>query len=441
MRAQWSSRFNFIMAATGAAVGLGAIWKFPYMAGDNGGGAFVLFYLLCTLFLGIPAMMAEILLGRLGRANPMRALKRLALEAKSHPAWQWVGLWGALGLLLVLSFYSVIAGWAIAYMFKALFGQLSHISPSNVGHEWQAFLSQPLELMLWHGVFMLLTLSVVARGLKGGLEAASRIMMPGLFVILALLMGYSAWIGDVGAAIDFLLKPNFSELTSEVMIDALGQSLFNLAVGAGCMLVYGCYVPEDSKIAHNVSLIALLTVLVSIMSGLAIFPIVFQFGLSPEGGPGLMFQVLPVALANMPAGHWVGGLFFLMLWFAAWTSSISMAEPLVVLCIEQFHLSRGTASSLIGALCWVLGLAALFSFNLLSEVTLLGMGLFDAMAYFATNIILPIGAFCFSLFAGWKISSDKAEQALKMPHAILFKCWQGLIRFVVPIGIILIFIY
>lgn len=442
MKSQWTSRFTFIMATTGAAVGLGNIWKFPYMAGENGGGVFVLLYLVAIAFIGIPTMMAEILIGRLGRQNPVSTLYSLARHANKTPHWQLLGWWGALGLILVLSFYSVVSGWSIGYLLKAWFGEFNGLAPHEVLTLWNDFLANPFTLIFWHTVFMSLTLWVVAKGVKKGLERAAKIMMPGLFFVLLLLMIYGAWVGDFQAALNFLFKPNLNEINANSVIYALGHAFFTLAIGAGTMLVYGSYLPKDTRLASSVCIIALLDVLVALCSGIAIFSLVFAYGLSPEGGPGLMFKVLPIAFAQMPAGQWIGGLFFLLLWFAAWTSSISMAEPLVVLLVERGKLSRNHASILIGLCCWLLGLFALLSFNILGDLKIMGeFSIFEAMADFTTNIILPIGGTLFTIFAGWVVLPKEAKRGLLIDSALLFRIWQILVRYVAPIAIIITFIY
>jgi NSS family neurotransmitter:Na+ symporter len=383
-------------------------------------------------------MMAEILLGRIARKNPVQAMRQLAIQSKRSSAWQFIGWWGALALILVLSFYSVIAGWSIAYMVKTWGGMLSNLNAEQITHVWLQFLQNPLELILWHSIFMVTTMWVVAKGVQAGLEKASRIMMPGLFVVLIILMFYSSCTGNFAKALEFLFTPDFSKLTTTTIINALGQAAFSLAIGAGCMLTYGCYIADNTKIGFTSCIISILVILVSLLSGLAIFPIAFSTHLPPEGGPGLMFRILPIAFNQMPMGHWFGGLFFLMLWFAAWTSSISMAEPLVLILIEQCKLTRAKSSWIVGALTWGLGLLALFSFNILQEVKFFGRyDLFSAMADFATNIILPTGALGFAIFAGWYIQDNIAMQAMNIqPKAFL--AWKISIRFIAPIGIIAI---
>ena len=439
--ARWSSKLNFILATTGAAVGLGSIWKFPYMVGSNGGGAFVVVVILATMLIGIPVMMAEILLGRIARSNPIAAMQQLAQAANASRSWQLLAWWGALALILVLSFYSVIAGWSIAYIIKTWSGSLACLSPLQITSTWHTFLHDPVQLLIWHSVFMVTTMWVVAKGVQAGLERASRIMMPGLLFVLLILMAYSAYTGNFSQAFNFLFAPDFSKLTPNAIVNALGQAAFSLAIGAGCMLTYGCYVADDTKIGLNSCIIAVLVILVSLLSGLAIFPIVFASHLSPEDGPGLMFQVLPIAFNQMPAGTYFGGLFFLMLWFAAWTSSISMAEPLVIILREQFKASRLQASWVVGAITWTLGLLALSSFNILADVKIFGRyDLFNIMADFATNIILPTGALGFAIFAGWYIKPAVAKQAMHISNLGFF-LWLYSVRFIAPLGIIAIMLY
>ncbi len=441
----WSSRFAFIMATTGAAVGLGNIWKFPYMAGENGGGFFVLTYLVFVFIIGLPSMMAEIVIGKLGQANSVNTLEKLAKKDHHTKYWKWVGWWGAFGLMLILSFYSVVAGWSVGYLFKALGGTFVSQAPNAIETIWQDFLNDPKAMIVWHTFFMVMTLWVVGRGVHNGIERATKIMMPGLFVILVVLTIYCAFVGDIQAAFSFLLKPEPTQFTANTVIYALGHAFFTLAIGGGTLLVYGCYIPKTTNIASSVVIIALLDVLVAMLSGLTIFSLVFKFNLTPEGGPGLMFKVLPIALAQMPAGQWIGGLFFLLLWFAAWASSLSMAEPLVVLMVERRKWSRVKASIVVGVVCWILGLLALFSFNIWSDFKFFGkFTIFGAMADLTTNIILPLGGAMFAIFAGWVLTSKETKEGLlleKPRDRKLFKAWRFIVRYIAPIAIFFVFIW
>jgi neurotransmitter:Na+ symporter, NSS family len=409
------------------------------MAGSNGGSAFVLIYVLCVLLVGIPIMMAEMLIGSRGRMNPVDSMYVLAKEVQANRRWQWVGWWGALGLLLVLSFYSVVAGWSIAYLFKALNGQLAGHSLLQIQTLWHSFLSSPGWLLFWHGLFMLLTVFVVNYGVQRGLERASNIMMPLLFFVLAALAIYGMQMPGVDQAMNFLFAFDFTKLTPSVIISALGHAFFTLAIGAGCILVYGSYLPPRTPIASSVVVIALLDVLVAILAGLAIFPVVFTYGLAPTDGPGLMFETLPIAFSQMSYGNWIGALFFLLLLFAAWTSSISLAEPLVIMLVERLQFSRQHACFSVGMSAWALGIGSVLSFNYWQDYKLLGeWNFFGAITDATTNIILPLGGLAFAIFAGWCLPARITRDELVLRDGFWFKLWVFLIRYVAPLGIITI---
>jgi len=438
-RGHWSSRLAFILATTGAAVGLGNIWKFPYMAGDKGGSAFVLVYLICVLLIGLPVMLAEMVIGRLGRQNPVNTLRSLALAARRSLHWELVGWWGALTLLFVLSFYSVVAGWSIAYLIKAWQGAFNNLNASQITQIWHDFLASPLELLLWHSVFMIMTLWVVARGVHNGLEKASRIMMPALFVILIILDGYATSTGHFAEGVKFLFAFDFHKITTEVIISAMGHAFFTLAIGAGAMLVYGSYLDKDVRLGSAVVTIAALDVLVAILAGLAIFPIVFAYNLPLQEGPGLMFEVLPIAFAKMGGGQFFGGLFFLLLLFAAWTSSISLAEPLVVLLSERYLNSRLKASFVVGGVAWTLGIGSVLSFNVWQKKLIFGhWNFFGAITDLSTNILLPIGGLAFAIFAGWLLNKETTAEALSFSKPFLFQLWLIATRYIAPLGIFII---
>ncbi len=441
-RSLWSSRFAFIMVTAGAAVGLGNIWKFPYMAGSNGGGVFVIAYLFFIALIGIPAMIAELLIGRRGRQNPVNTLATLSLEAKASPHWQGLGWLGAITLLLVLAFYSVVAGWSIAYLFYAFKGIFINATPESIMDIWKSLLASPLELTKWHTIFMILTMMVVALGVNAGIERASKWMMPGLFLVLIVLVVYAAIVGDFKSGFAFMFSFRPEELTSRAVIDALGQAFFSLATGAGCILIYGSYLSKKTDLVKTVLIISFLDVMVAILSGLAIFPIVFSHNLAPEGGPGLMFHVLPIAFSHMPGSQVVGSLFFVLLLFAAWTSSISMAEPLVAMMNERWKITRAWGSVYVGAVAWVLGLASVFSFNIWQDVKVFGRwGIFQVLTDLPTNILLPIGAFLFCIFAGWIMPVKASEEEFDHGNSVfLYLAWRAAIRYFAPIGILIVFI-
>lgn len=435
----WSSRFAFIMVTAGAAVGLGNIWKFPYMAGINGGGAFVLLYILFVAIIGIPAMLAELLIGRRARQNPVNALATLAHQAQKTPSWQLVGWLGSVTLLLVLSFYSVVAGWSIAYFFYALKGLFVNATPQQILTFWESLLASPTSLVLWHSIFMILTMGVVALGVNAGIEKASRWMMPSLFAILIALVIYASIEGDFAQAWSFLFSFKLQDLTTRAIIDALGQAFFSLATGAGAILIYGSYLSKKTNVLETIAIISILDVLVAILSGLAIFPIVFAHQLAPESGPGLMFNVLPIAFSHMPGSYIVGICFFILLIFAAWTSSISMAEPLVALAQERWSIKRSQGSFYVGLFAWLIGLLSAFSFNIWQDVKVFNRwGIFQILTDLPTNILLPIGAFLFCVFAGW-IMPD-AQMKDEFGPSRWYGVWKIAIRYIAPIGIIVVFV-
>lgn len=436
---QWSSRWGFILAATGAAVGLGNIWRFPYMAGENGGSAFVILYLLFVAVIGVPIMIAEFSIGRSARKNPVTSLKNLA-QANGHSKhWGLLGWWGALALLLTLSFYSVVSGWSIAYLYKTLIGQFQNTNPQAINQNWQQFLSNPWQLLGWHTLFMLLTLTVIAMGVKKGLERATKIMMPGLYLILIVLVCYAAIRGDFSAAVRFLFQFDYHKITPSVVIAAMGHAFFTLALGAGALLTYGAYIPKKINLIRSTFIIATLDALVALFAGLAIFPIVFANHLPPSSGPGLMFISLPDSFSHMPYGSLIGGLFFLLLLFAAWTSSINLAEPLVVILREKLKISRIKATFIIGSIAWLLGIGSVLSFNVWQNVRLQHFTLFDLATNIPTDFLLPLGGIGFAIFAGWVMSRQQTESEINTKTGI-YTIWRLLIRYIAPLGVLCVFL-
>lgn len=447
-RAMWSSRMAFILAATGSAVGLGNIWKFPYITGENGGGAFVLVYLLCIAIIGIPIMMAEVMIGRSGRKSPISAMRILATRAGKSANWQLVGWMGVASAFIILSFYSVIAGWALSYIGYAASGTFAGASAETVGGIFSSLLADPATLLMWHSLFMVLTIAVVARGVRGGLERAVTLLMPALFVLLLVMVGYAAAAGDFARGFAFLFEPDFSKLTTSAVLTAMGHAFFTLSLGMGAMMAYGSYLPENVSIARTAITVSILDTVVALLAGLAIFPIVFANGLEPSSGPGLVFQSLPLAFGQMPGGALFGTLFFILLVFAAWSSSISLLEPLVEWLEEHRGVNRKIAAIGGGVSIWLLGLVSVFSFNIWSEIKPLSMfkmfeskTMFDLLDYLTANIMLPLGGLLAALFVGWVLSSKSARAALEMEDNMQFKIWYALVRYVTPVAVLIVFIY
>ena len=441
-RGQWGGQWAFVLASAGAAIGLGNIWKFPYMAGDNGGGAFVVVYLVCVIIIGLPVMAAEIFIGRRAQQNPIDAIKTVAKESAGSQRWSGLGWWGLLGLLLVLSFYSVVGGWTAFYLIKTLTGGLNHLNAHQINAVWGHFMASPGKMLAYHLVFMMLTMVVVAMGVEKGLERASLIMMPLLFVVLIALVIYASV--STGPyfhqAVTYLSHPDWHKMTAQVFINATGHAFFTLAVGVGAMSIYGSYLPKHISIGQSIAVTALLDVMVALLAGLAIFPLIFAHHLSPQAGPGLMFMSLPIAFSHLSGGLVLGSLFFILLLFAAWTSSINIAEPLVASLFERTRCSRKMAALIIGLVAWVLGIVSVLSFNLWSHVQLFGhFTPFDAITDVVTNIIQPLGGLGYALFAGWVILKPHSREELDFTPR-WFGAWRFAARYVVPIGILSIFI-
>jgi NSS family neurotransmitter:Na+ symporter len=443
---QWSSRLIFILAATGSAVGLGNIWKFPYMAGENGGGAFVIIYLVCIAAIGMPIMMAEIMLGRRGRQSPINTMNKLANASGASPRWAWLGWIGVLSGFLIMSFYSVIAGWALAYVLEAISGTFSTLTGETSAATFVAHISNPGITTFWHTVFSIMTAIVVAKGVKSGLEKAVRVLMPTLFVLLVLLLGYAINTGYFDQGLAFLFNPDFGKLSREGILSALGHAFFTLSLGMGAIMVYGSYMPGKTSIASATMVIAVMDTLVALVAGMAIFPIVFANGLEPGAGPGLVFISLPIAFGQMSGGLIFGTLFFVLLTFAAWTSAISIVEPAVAFLVENRGHSRRKATGIIIGLAWALGLLTVMSFAGWGfEFEFAGTkktdGIFDILDIATTNFMLPLGGLAIALFAGWVMKENEAADELKLGSTGSFKVWQFLVRYISPLGVILFFLH
>ena len=437
---EWSSRWIFILAATGSAVGLGNIWKFPYMTGQNGGGAFVLIYLICIAALGIPLMMAEVLLGRRGRQSPVNTMRTLAKEENASPHWEWLGWSGIVAGFCILSYYSVIAGWTLAYILKAVTGAFTGLDAQGTSGMFKEFLAHPAELLFWHTLFMLLTMIVVARGVQQGLEKAVRVLMPALFMLLVILVGYALSTHAFGQGFSFMFKPDFSRISTEGILAAMGQAFFTLSLGMGAIMIYGSYMPKDASIAKTSILVALADTVVALLAGIAIFPIVFANGLEPAAGPRLIFVTLPIGFGKMAGGMFFGTLFFVLLTFAAWSSSISLIEPFVAWLVETKGMSRNKACWVSGGLAWILGWGTVFSFNIWGGATLFGKTFFDLLDFMASNIMLPLGGLMIGVFAAWILKKDSSIDELALGEKGAYQLWLLLARYVAPFGIGLVFL-
>lgn len=436
---QWSSYWTFVLATAGAAVGLGNIWKFPYIAGENGGGAFVLVYLICILVIGVPLMIAEVMLGRAGGGDPKTSMLRLAKKNKATPLWGYLGYMLILAGFLILSYYSVIAGWAVAYVFKMMSGVFVHAQAGDVNTIFQQFVGSSTTLTIWHTIVMLCTIGVVSLGVEKGLERAVLYLFPAMLALLLILVGYSMSTGFFAKGLLFLFHPHFDKLTGHGFLIAVGHSFFTLSLATGSIMMYGAYLPRHISIPRTSLFIAAADTLIALLAGLAIFPIVFRHGLEPGAGPGLIFQTLPLAFGHMPYGNFIGTIFFIMLVFAAFTSAISLLEPTVAWVMKQFSCTRRCAALWSGVLIWILGFGTVFSFNEWKNITVFKMNIFELLDMLTANIMLPIGGLLIAIFAAWKCKHAREELELK--DGLAFKLWQFCLGVVTPLGIGFVFLH
>lgn len=443
----WKGRLAFFLAATGSAVGLGSIWKFPYITGENGGGAFVLVYLLCVFFVGVPVMMAEVLMGRRARQNPVTAVGTLAAESGVSTKWTLMGLLGIATSYIILTYYVIITGWAFAYIFHAASGAFVGASQQQISDDFTGHLANWQGLLVWSALMFLVTAATVMGGVQKGIERAVTILMPGLLVILLLLVGYCMAEGAFMEGVRFLFAPDFDKLTASGVLVALGHAFFTLSLASGVMVAYGAYVPADTSIFKTSVAVVTADTIVSVLSGLAIFPIVFQYGLDPGEGPPLIFMTLPIAFGAMPYGTFFATLFFVMLFVAAFGSAISLLEPTVATLMEQFKLSRVKAVVFSTGLGLVLMIPSLLSFNLLEKVFPLESipifekkTIFDLIDYVTANILLPLSGLLISIFVAWRMKREHTCDELGLGDGLVYRSWLFLMRYVVPLSIVAVFL-
>lgn len=439
LHGHWSSRMAFIFAVTGSAVGLGNVWKFPYVAGENGGGAFVLVYLFCVVLIGMPVMMSEILIGRRGRRNPIATMALLGQEEGHSRHWQWVGALGVVGGVLILSYYSVIAGWVLAYIVKSASGVFAGASPAQVSGIFADYTGDWRAVLTSHTVFMALTIFVVARGVERGLEQAVRFMVPALLLLMLVLLGYAISSGYFMTGVEFMFTPDWDKLGWDSVLAALGQAFFTLSIGMGAIMAYGAYLPEETSITSASGAVVAADTGIAMLAGLVIFPLVFANGLSPDEGAGLVFETLPLAFGKMAAGTIFATVFFLLLSFAAWTSAIGLVEPSVAWLVEQFGRTRAHAALIIGVVIWAVGLGSVLSFNVLADFSVFGRTVFGNVDYLTSNIMLPLGGLLITVFAGWVMCRNSSADELG-GAGTAYKAWRVLARFLAPIGILIVLV-
>ena len=441
--ARWSSSFAFYLGAVGGAVGLGSIWRFPYLAGTGGGSAFIFVFVLCCLLIATPLLTAEFMIGRRARTSPPQAAGIVALSSGLSQRWSWIGGMGTVATFMIMSYYTVIAGWVLAYTWKVGSGQLTGLDHPGVNSLWDKFLSNPLELAAWHVAFLVAVALITARGLQGGIEAANKFRAPGLLILLLILVVYSLTTGDVARGLRFAFAPNFAAITPQVVLAAVGQAFFATGVGMAMMMALGSYVETGTSLVRCSLIIVGSILLVSLLATLMIFPLVFAYGLDPSQGTELVFRVLPTAFAEMPAGRLVGGLFFLLLVFAALTPSLAGIEPVVAWLQQRHGFSRPKAAVVAVGASWLVGLGSVLSFNAwsgwhpLEAIPLFrGLTFFALMDYIASNMLLVVGALLTSFFVGWRISRVIVEEQLIEASPAGRRVIVWLLRYLCPLAIL-----
>ena len=444
---QWSSSYGFLLASVGFAVGMGNIWRFPFVTGQNGGSAFLIIYLACALLIGLPLLITELTIGRRGRSSAPGSIIKVAEESHASKSWGKVGSLGVFCAFIILSYYSVISGWTLDYFFRAASGSLEGIDAKRSIEMFSSLNNNPWRLLFWNTVIYLLVFLVVRKGVQAGIERAVKILMPALFVILVIMMLYSSLTGDLKSTIRFLLEPDFSKVTYTTVLQAMGQAFFSIGIGWGTLIVFGSYLPNEFSIPRSSVTLIFADTLVAILAGFAIFPLVFGYGLEINSGAGLAFETLPLAFGQMPAGNIFGALFFLLLITASLSSCIGIAESVVSWVKEKMGLERTKGILLTAFAAWSLGFLSIMSLGSWSDFYPLdlislfeGKTIFDTLDFMAANVLLLIGSMLLSVFLGWFASEQLIYDETGIKKASHFKLFQTMVRFVAPIVLFVILI-
>ncbi|TCJ02180.1 sodium-dependent transporter [Cytobacillus praedii] len=435
---QWSSKIGFILASAGSAIGLGAIWKLPYVTGNSGGGAFILLFLIFSLLIGFPLLLGEFVIGRSTGKEAISAYKAIAPKSK----WHWIGYLGVFTCFLLLSFYSVIGGWIIKYLMASLTGGMPAEAEGYAAF-FEKSVANPLEVVISQGIFLIITIVVVARGVQKGIEQISKILMPALFLLFIVLIIRSLTLDGAMDGVAFFLKPDFSSLTSESVLYAMGQSFFSLSVGVSVMVTYSSYLSKKESLLQPALSIVVMNLFISILAGLAIFPAVFSLGFEPAAGPGLLFIVLPSVFDQIVFGKVFLLLFLSLFLFATLTSAFSMLEIVVAALTNKKGKGRARMAWLMGAAIFIVGIPSALSYSTLSDILIFGKSIFDSADFLVSNILMPIGALLISIFVSFKMKKDLLRSELiqgKKSLNFIFTVWFFLMRYVVPLVIIIVFL-
>ncbi|MBO4655397.1 MAG: sodium-dependent transporter [Bacteroidales bacterium] len=434
----FSSNIGAILAATGGAIGLGNIWRFPYTVGENGGGAFIIMYILFVFLLGVPVMMSEIVIGRRSQQNVMGAFKVLAPK---HKAWLGVGVLSIVAAFIIYAFYSVVAGWTLNYIVLSCSGQLSGKNPTEISQLFADFTQGSFWPLLYQFIFLSLTAGIILLGVQKGIEKYAKILMPILLVLMLLMCVRSVTLDGASRGLDFVFHPDFSKITGYSVLCALGQALFSLSIGMGAVCTYGSYIRKQDNLFTTSLWIAGADTFIAIMAGVAIFPAVFAFGLSPAAGPSLVYEVLPNVFNSMPGGTIFAAGFFILLSIAALTSTMSLLEVLVLWAVEELHWSRRKASVLLSLCVFVIGVFCALSFGPLNDAKILGLTIFEFCDHLTATYMMPIGALLFTLFIGWYLPKADVYDELSnggQLKARYFKVFYFIVKYIAPLVLIAI---
>jgi len=436
---QWSSRRGFLLAAIGFSVGLGNIWRFPYVVGENGGSAFVIIYLLCAFAIGLPLLVTELAIGRLGKSDPAGSYRAVARKGRKSTAWGAVGTLAIACVFVVLSFYTVLSGWTFDYFVRGVTGTFNTLDAESSTAMFAGLMNNPWRLLFWHTVVNLFVIVIIRRGVQRGVEQAANVLMPILFGAMILMVIYSAVVGDVGSAVDFLLQPDFTKVTPKIIMIAIGQAFFSVGVAMATMITFGSYLPENISIPKSSVIIILADTGVALMAGFVIFPLVFEFGLAPSEGAGLIFQTLPLAFGQMAGGQLFGAVFFLLLIVAALSSCLGGAEAVVSWVDEKWSIPREKGILYFVGSIWLIGITTIMSlgewsdFYPLSFVPALAEEtIFDLLEWFAANILLLIGAALTSIFFGWLVPKKTKLEGLGIRDGMFYTYVNTMMRYVIP---------
>jgi len=447
-RETWTSRLSFLTASVGFAVGLGNIWRFPYIVGENGGSAFVLIYVAFAFGIGVPLVMAEWTIGRRsqGAVSASGSFRAVAGQSGASPHWGRVGGIGVLAVFMLMLFYTTIAGWTMDYFVRAASGDFTGIDAAGSKDTYDSLLANPLRMGFWHTVVVITTVVINSRGLHNGIEKAVNVLMPALFFSMVIMVGYALAVGDMQAAVDFLLTPDFSRVTGETVLIALGQAFFSIGIGMAVMITYGSYLDRQTSIPQNAAIVVGADTLVALLAGFAVFPLVFANGMEPDSGTGLVFRTLPIAFGDLPGGQLFASVFFFLLIAAAITSCIANFAPVVAWTEEKSGLSHSRAAIAAGAVMWLLGLGSVLSFNVLSNFHPLGFlalfegkTVYDVLDYTMSNLLLPISAMLTAVFVGWVVASDIIREQIGVPDGFAYRSFRVLMRYIVPMALAAVF--